>query len=114
MVLYFLPGLRLFGHRERSWGPGARHLPCARARPAARGRGVGAYLRTCRFSDETYTVFNTRFLGRPAIADFGGLGGPGGPQKPFQKVGGFAYLRLVTHFKFLIVGPEQKLVTKRP
>ncbi len=24
------------------------------------------------------------------------------------------YLRLVTHFKFLIVGPDQSMVTKRP
>ncbi len=26
----------------------------------------------------------------------------------------YPYLRLVTHFKFLIVGPDHKMVTKRP
>jgi hypothetical protein len=33
-------------------------------------------------------VPNTCFSGRPGIADFWGLGGPGGPQQLFQKVGG--------------------------
>jgi hypothetical protein len=31
-----------------------------------------------------------RSWGRPEIVDFWGLGGPGGPKQPFQKVGGFA------------------------
>ncbi len=29
-------------------------------------------------------VFNTCFLGRPAIADFWGLGGPGGPKNHYE------------------------------
>jgi hypothetical protein len=32
-------------------------------------------------------VLNTWFVGRPEIVDVWGLGGPGGSQKPFQKIG---------------------------
>ncbi len=40
---------------------------------------------------EVYSwVFDTWFLGRPEIVGFRGLGGPGGPLKPSQQVGGEA------------------------
>ncbi len=41
-------------------------------------------------------AFNTWFFGRPELADFFGLGGPGGPQKPFQKEGGLVWFFVAT------------------
>ncbi len=41
---------------------------------------------------------------------FGDIHGP----KSYEFMILLTYLRLVTHFKFLIVGPDQKMVTKRP
>ncbi len=54
-------------------------------KPAARERSIVGRFRTVREVDPTglHLGFNTWFLGRPEIVDFGGLVG-------FQKVGGFA------------------------
>ncbi len=60
-------------------------------------------------------AFNAWFWGRSEIVDLWGLGGPGGPKKPFQKVGGEA-----PHLLEWFLGPpgppkpEKSAISGRP
>ncbi len=61
--------------------PQISHAPMCHRR-APYGSGAGYLQRTCDYErgDSKYIwFFYTLFLGRPEVVDFGGLGGPGGP-----------------------------------
>lgn len=69
--------LGCFSIRVRSTG--SRLLLCTRSRPE---------IAPDQRHDLHTWVFNAWFLGRPEIADFCGLGGPGGHKDNYQKWGG--------------------------